>query len=134
MQTQSCWSSKELFNSIIKQLLLYQIVVLISLMILFTIFLGFRAGYSAFLGGIAWFLPSYYFARKVFAAVIRNESNKMVKSFYLAEIYKFLLSAFLIILIIKSLSIVAIPFISGYIVALISYWIISIFVVMRKRL
>jgi F0F1-type ATP synthase assembly protein I len=122
-----------LLGAAFKCLLLYQSIVLIIVAAIFSI-VNIQAGFSALLGGIAWSLPSFYFTKRVFRAIANASPQGKLTSFYLAEIYKYLCSAVLIILMVKLLSIVAIPFISGYIVALFSYWVISVIVIMRKRL
>jgi len=131
---QSCWSNKLLLNATIKQLLIYQTITLLIVIIAFGGFGGKDSGISALLGALAWFLPNFYFTRRVFAALKKGIPQLMLKEFYLAEFYKLLISAFLLILILKLFSVVVISFISGYIIALFSCWVISVFVVMGKHL
>ncbi|MGD9108924.1 MAG: ATP synthase subunit I [Gammaproteobacteria bacterium] len=131
---QSCWSRQSLHNAIVKQLLFYQSAILLLVAGGFGGFLGENAGISAFLGGLAWILPSFYFTRRVFIAMRSEKPRYMLKEFYVAEFYKLFFSAVLMILALKLFSVVAIPFISGYIILLFSCWIISVFVIVRKRL
>ncbi|MGD9153562.1 MAG: ATP synthase subunit I [Gammaproteobacteria bacterium] len=130
----SCWSRQSLHNAIIKQLLFYQAAILLLVTGSFWVFLGEDSGISALLGGLAWVLPSFYFTRRVFIAMRSEKPRYMLKEFYVAEFYKLFFSAVLMILMLKLFSVVAIPFISGYIVALFSCWIISVLVIVRKRL
>lgn len=131
---QSCWTRQSLHNAIIKQLLFYQTTILLLVTGGFWGFLGENSAISALLGGLAWILPSFYFTRRVFKAMRKGEPRYMLKEFYVAEFYKLFFSAVLLILVLKLFSVVAIPFISGYIIALFSCWIISVFVIVRKRL
>lgn len=131
---QSCWSRQSLHNAIVKQLLFYQSAILLLVAGGFGGFLGKSAGISALLGGLAWILPSFYFTRRVFIAMRSEKPRYMLKEFYVAEFYKLFFSAVLMILALKLFSVVAIPFISGYIILLFSCWIISVFVIVRKRL
>jgi len=132
--SQSCWSNQSLHNAIIKQALFCQLVVLLLVTVGFGDFLGKEAGISALMGGLAWILPSFYFTRRVFVAMRKRESNYMLKEFYVAEFYKLFFSAVLIVLMLKLFSVVAISFMSGYIIALFSCWIISVLVVMGNHL
>ena len=131
---QSCWADQRLLNDIIKLLLFCQVIILLLLSGGFGGFLGGNAGISALLGGLAWILPSFYFTRRVFVAMRKGEPRYMLKEFFVAEFYKLFFSAVLIVLILKLFSVVAIPFISGYIIALFSCWIISVFVIKSKHL
>jgi ATP synthase protein I len=134
MHNQSCWSNKLLLNSVIKQLLFYQAVVLLLTIIIFSGLWNKNAGVSALLGGLAWLLPNFYFTRRVFAAMLKENPHYVLKEFYVAEFYKLFFSAVLLILIFKLLATVTIPLITGYIIALFSCWIISICVIKSRHL
>lgn len=134
MHNQSCWTNKILLSSMMKQILFYQAAILLLTVIIFSTAWGKSAGISALLGCLAWLLPNFYFTKKVFAAMRKADPRWMLKEFHVAEFYKLFFSAVLLILIFKLFTTVAIPLVSGYIVALFSCWIISIFVVMSRHL
>lgn len=131
---QSCWSRQSLHNAMIKQLLFCQAIILLLVTGGFWGFLGENSGVSALLGGLAWILPGFYFTRRVFIAMRSGKPRYMLKEFYVAEFYKLFFSAVLMILALKLFSVVAIPFISGYIIALFSCGIISVLVIRAKNL
>lgn len=117
-----------------KQFLFYQGVILVLAAGVLGIFLGENASVSSLLGGLAWILPNFYFTRRVFKAMHKGNPRYMLKEFYVAEFYKLFVSAVLLILIFKLLTTVAIPLITGYIIALISCWVISVWVIKSRHL
>lgn len=65
-------------------------------------------------GGLAWVVPSMLFVWKVFGKKVQQIDRQMLYNFYFAEMIKFAISIFLIILMVKLFSIRFLPFLSGY--------------------
>jgi F0F1-type ATP synthase assembly protein I len=103
-----------------------QIITVIIAAILWFFFKGIHEFISALLGGVCWIIPSFYFIKKTFN--IRRAQNDglqlshLAKKFFTAELLKLLFSALLIILCLKFLTIILWPFLSGYIIAIMSLW------------
>ncbi len=70
---------------------------------------------SVLLGGSAWAVPSLYFVRKFLKTKTIHDPQKMLNNFLLGEGIKLLLSAGLIILILLTVTVNSLGFLSGYI-------------------
>ena len=104
-----------------------QIVIVVIIAILWWIFKDFTHCYSALLGGFAYIIPSWYFIRKLFANKKRTPQT-LVRTFYLGELTKLLLSAILLVLIVKFIPTNLFAVLSGYIVACLSIWSMPFFI------
>lgn len=94
--------------------------------IILLVFIGFKAGISAFLGGMVWFLPNLYFAHKLFGQLGKIPPKHMVKVFYIAEVVKLALSVIFFVLIIKFLSVAIGPLFIGYLATQFVFWLIPL--------
>jgi ATP synthase protein I len=83
---------------------------------------GGHAGYSALLGGAAWWLPNLYFTYKVFQRQGARDARRIVKAFYWNEIVKLILVSILFITGLDVLAVLRAAFISGFVVALLAVW------------
>jgi ATP synthase protein I len=90
-------------------------------------FWGKQAGISAFLGGVAWSAPSFYFLMRVFYNKKKRTPGRIVFDFYTGEVVKLLLSAVLLIIIVKTVHPLVLPLLCGYIISLITFWMLSLF-------
>lgn len=79
-------------------------------------------GASFMLGGIVNILPTAYFAKTVFRYNGACAARQIVNSFYKGEAIKMLLTFTLFALIFKTLNIVPLAFIVGFIVAQMIFW------------
>lgn len=94
-----------------------QVFSVLVLALLLGIFKGGMASYSAVLGGVTVILPSFYFARRLFAHTGAQAMKKIVRSFYVGEAIKLLLTIGLCLLIFKLIPIAMLPFFAAFIVA-----------------
>lgn len=53
------------------------------------------------LGGLAGIIPSFYFAITIFQRIETRDTQQLLRAFYRAEVMKFLLMGFLLILLFK---------------------------------
>lgn len=117
-------------------LLLAQIFILFISLILLIKF-NLIHSLSFFLGSLAWFLPNFYFSRKIFQKINIISRYTLLTRFYLAEITKFLLSAIILLIIIKYFKINILILLTGYIIAIIiliiSQWMVFLFPMFRER-
>lgn len=79
--------------------LMAQLAVLTLISALLLIWLGWKTGYSGFLGGLIAWLPNLYFARKAFHYHGARAARDILKSFYAGEAGKFVLTAVLFALV-----------------------------------
>jgi F0F1-type ATP synthase assembly protein I len=84
------------------------------------------SGLSVFCGGMAWIMPNFLVMKKFLQNIFspRHVSPlHVIKNFYLGELIKILLSAFLVILFITKCSFVkTFPFLIGYVIATQTIW------------
>ncbi len=104
-----------------------QIIIVVILAVIWWIFKDLTHCYSALLGGFAYIIPSWYFIRKLFTNKQRTP-QAMVRTFYVGELTKLLLSAILLVLIVKFIPTNLFAVISGYIVACLSIWSMPFFI------
>ena len=96
------------------KLIIIELVVVITIAVLWWIFRDFKSAYSTLLGGLTCIIPSWYFIRKFFSKKKRTP-QAIIKDFYLGEITKLFLSVVLLILIIKFIPVFLIPTLTGFI-------------------
>jgi ATP synthase protein I len=75
----------------------------------------------SFLGGMAAFIPNVYFALRI-KSVQGQEAKKIVRSFYVGESGKLLLTVILFVLIFQIPGIKFIPLMTGYVAVLSIFW------------
>jgi ATP synthase protein I len=83
---------------------------------------GLHSGASVFLGGLVSVLPTAYFAKIAFRYNGACAAQQIVNCFYKGEAIKMLLTFSLFALIFKTLNIVPLAFIVGFIVAQMMFW------------
>ncbi len=89
---------------------------------LFWLISGGMEALSALLGGAAGVVPSFYFARRLFATTSARAPKRIIKAFYLGELFKLVLSAGLVLLIILIIPVAIVPLITGFMGAQFGFW------------
>lgn len=87
---------------------------------------------SALLGGAASVLPSFYFARRLFATTSPRAIKRIMVNFFLGELAKLALSAGLVILIIVFIPVAIVPFIVGFVGAQFGFWLAPVLIKLEK--
>ncbi len=82
---------------------------------------------STSLGGLASVIPSSYFAWRVFARVDARQAKQIIRSFYMGEFIKLLLSVVLVIAFIKIFAVYLPAFFLGFAVAQLGFWLTPLF-------
>jgi len=85
---------------------------------------------SALAGGTCWFLPSFYFTRKLFIMPVNKPTLHMVKNFYLGEVFKLVFSGVLVAVSFKIFHVDVLPFFVAYIAVVLSIGIYPIILLM----
>lgn len=118
-------------NSSLKQaaarVILYQFFLLVGLTLLMWILNGAQKSLSAFLGEMAYWIPTGLCAWRVFARAGIQSIQRFMLTFFLGEGFKLFMSALLLILIINHLAVHKIFTFLGYFAAIMMSWIVSIF-------
>jgi ATP synthase protein I len=101
-----------------REFALKQIVLMILIVLIITLFVGITWGYlhakSALIGGFVVIIPNMIFAYKAFRYAGAQSSRKVMESFYSGAKLKMLYTALLFALVFKFLVIVPIAFLSTY--------------------
>lgn len=106
--------------STVAKILCYQVLIIAVVSLAFVVG-GWQKGLSAALGGLAAFVPNLYFALRVSGAA-GQEAKKVLRSFYVGESVKLLLTVGLFILIFQIPRVEILPLMAGYIAALSIFW------------
>lgn len=106
----------------IYKLFYFQLIFTMILSVFFLLYQNFTSGLSVFLGSVAWIIPCFYFSHKCF--IIRNNEKpvKLVKRLFIAEILKLVISGVLLVIFVKFININLLPFLLGFIVAVLTIW------------
>lgn len=114
------------------KLVYWQIAVVIGVALILLLFQSARGGISGLLGGLAYCLPNYLFARRVFSRATARQAKEFLVAFMLGEVMKLTLSAILFVLIVKYLPVIFPSVLGGYIAAIFAFWVVS-FVFMSQE-
>jgi ATP synthase protein I len=96
-------------------------VLIIALVSLGFVVGGWQKAFSSAIGGLAAFIPNLYFALRV-AGSAEQDARKILRSFYVGESVKLLLTVALFMLIFQIPSIEILPLMAGYVAALSVFW------------
>lgn len=110
----------------------YRLVSLQALIVVVVAFLwlisGVKDSLSVLLGGVACVLPSVYFARRLFSTTSARAAKKIVRAFYVGELFKLALSAGLVVIITLLVPVSIVPFIVGFVGAQFGFWLAPMFI------
>lgn len=107
--------------STIGAILAYQLLIIIITFSGFALARGWQQAWFAALGGAVAFVPNMYLAVRIYKTAGR-EAQKIVRSFYVGEAGKLLLTALLFLLIFQIPTIEIVPLLTGYVAALSVFW------------
>lgn len=107
-------------RSTVSKIISFQVLVIVIMTSGFAL-TGRGYALSAALGGAAAFIPNLYFALRVYQSA-NQEARKIVKSFYVGESGKLLLTAALFFMIFQLPHIEILPLLSVYVAALSVFW------------
>ena len=94
-----------------------QSVAMIIVATIVMIFASVHAGYSVFIGGLVCILPNAYFASRVFRHEGARAARKILRSFYIGEAVKLLLTALFFGVALVVLNVQPLALFGGYLVA-----------------
>lgn len=96
-------------------------------------FFNVQAMTSTLLGGLVSILPNIYFARRFFASGRSADAKKIVRTFYLGELFKLLITVALALLVITQLPVLILPFLTGLVAATLGLWFAPVFANRQRR-
>jgi len=111
-----------------------QSLIVFALALVFLFLQGAMAFFSVILGAISWFLPSIYFICKLFIIKPQQQiiPQKFVNNLYIGEVIKLVLSGILVIIFLGFTDVLVLPFLIGYIAAVLSLWVLPIFLLNKR--
>lgn len=105
----------------IKRILRMQAGVVVFVSALILALFGWLEARSAFLGGLAGFLPNAYFGYRV-ARSKGEGAQKIVRTFYAGESVKIIITAVLFFLILQLPDILFMPLFAGFVSVIMVFW------------
>lgn len=115
------------------QVVNWQLIVIVGLAFLILILGGKKAGISTLLGGLAYWLPTLFFIWRVSAHTGARAAQRFLIAFFTGEVAKLVLSGVLFLLIINYAPVDLIYVLTGFVGAIIAFWIVSIVSIFRQR-
>lgn len=107
--------------SLVKKILLIQFLVALLVSLAFVLVNSWGYAVSAFMGGLAAFLPNVYFAMRVSWSQ-GQDAKKIVNAFYAGEAGKLILTAMLFIAIFQLPNVHLVALMVGYVAVLSIFW------------
>jgi ATP synthase protein I len=107
-------------SSTVAKILSYQVLITVVVSLGFVVG-GWQKVFSAAIGGFTAFIPNLYFALRI-AGSVEQDARKILRSFYVGESVKLLLTVALFMLVFQIPNIEVLPLMAGYIAALSVFW------------
>lgn len=97
-----------------------------------TLISGVLSGFSILLGGLAYALPNLIFVWRVFRYVGAHQMAQFATAFFVGEMTKMIVSALLVLLIVKHLPVSLLSVLIGLMAAIVSFWIACMWLFSRQ--
>ena len=104
----------------------WQLILLMGLALVIFLLQGIHRGWSALLGGLAYWLPTVIFLLRVSVYTGARAATRFMIAFFTGETVKLFLSAVLFLAAVKFCSINVVYGILGLIGAVIAFWVVSV--------
>jgi len=108
------------------RIIYWQLILIVGLALVLFLLRGIQSGFSALLGGLAYWLPTLLFVWRVFARASVQTAKQFLLLFVAGEGVKLLLSAVLFVLIVKMMPVNVLSVLIGFVGAVVSFWIASL--------
>lgn len=115
------------------RIIYWQLVLIMGLVLVLSLLQGIQSGFSAWMGGLAYWLPTLLFVWRVFARTTARAAKQFLIAFVAGEGVKLLLSAALFVLIVKNMPVNVVSVLIGFVGAVVSFWIASVFLLTRQE-
>lgn len=111
----------------------FQLICVVLIAGIVLVFGGKTAGFSVLCGGLAYGLPNLVFVWRVFRYAGAQQMVQFMAAFYFGEMLKLIISAILVLIIVKYLPVSLLSVLVGFIGAIVSFWIACFWYFSRKR-
>jgi len=105
----------------------FQLLLVLSLALISTVFFSNQAGYSSLFGGITFLLPNFIFVWMAFAHAGARQSRKVLRGFYAGEAIKLFLTVLLLVVFLKFGALSLSAFYISFLLLVISQWLAPFF-------
>jgi ATP synthase protein I len=109
------------------KVVLSQVLVVVIAAALAWGFAGRAASSSLVLGGLACILPGVYFVKRFFLRVDARAAKQIVRTFYIGEMVKLILSAAIVVLLVRYADVRILPLMAGFGLAQLGFWVAPLF-------
>lgn len=115
-----------------------QLIVALSISLVFLAVSEAKSAYSALLGGLVCVIPSLYFARRLFkntqnGLVTKFAMQQFTRSLFMGEVIKIFLAAILLIAVLSLVDIVPLAFFSDYLASQLAFWLAPLMFLSRFK-
>jgi F0F1-type ATP synthase assembly protein I len=114
-------------------IIFYQLMIIVGVMLILFLLKGIRSGLSALVGGLAYWLPTFIFARSLAACAGARAVTRFMVVFFGGEVFKLVLSGVLFICAVSYLPIQIVYSVIGLVVAIAAFWAASIVCLYRSE-
>jgi ATP synthase protein I len=114
------------------QLVWLQLTGVTALALIALFIAGQQSSFSILLGGLCYVLPNLIFVWRVFRYVGASQMMMFMAAFFMGEMLKLVMSAFLVLMIVNYLSVSLSSVIIGFMGAIVSFWIACFWYFSRK--
>lgn len=115
------------------RIIYWQLILIVGLALILFFIQGIQSSLSVLLGGLAYWLPTLLFVWCVFLRTRVRYAKQFLVSFVAGESIKLLLSATLFVLIIQHFPVHILSVLIGFVGAIVSFWIASLFLLTRQE-
>lgn len=113
---------KSLVQNQAYQVVFKQLLVIIVIAAIAALTRGVNSGFSVLIGGLIYCLPNLLFVWRVFRYAGAQQMNQFVAAFFAGEMIKLFLSAFLFVIVVKTLPVSLLSTLVGFIGAIVAFW------------
>jgi len=109
------------------KLMVFQLLIVLTIALISTVFFSVKSGYSALAGGITFLLPNIVFVLMAFAHAGARQSKKVLRGFYAGEAIKLFLTVILFVVFLKYIPLVLTAFYISFVLLVLSQWLAPFF-------
>lgn len=113
------------------QIVFWQLMIIMGLAAVLFLLSGIQNGIGTLLGGLAYWLPTFFFAWRVFRRAALKTGRAFIVSFLAGEVGKLLLSGLLFVLVVKYMPVTPAATIIGFAGAIMAFWIACVVFLIR---
>ena len=109
------------------KLVVFQLLIVLIIALISTVFFSVKSGYSALAGGITFLLPNFIFVLMTFAHAGARQTQLVLRGFYAGEAIKLFLTVLLLVLFLKYGALSLTAFYISFSILIVSQWLAPFF-------